>query len=172
MQSGFVYNVIDKALHKVLHKRVFCFFLKHLKDWKCIQGSYKYYCHFRKGLKLLRSVWQFICEFSLGGIHMLHVGQKKQNLNHKRNILAYMRLASTASGCHRDKLYPLWCLLLYIQNSTSVILVPIYVLFEVWMVTQQGMLQLFPPCPQHCSWEKAACHTKHACTITTSLFPC
>lgn len=78
---------------------------------------------------------------------MLHVGQKKQNLNHKRNILVYMRLVSTASGCHRDKLYPLWCFLIYIQNSTSVIPVPIYVLFEVWMVTLQGMLQFSPSLP-------------------------
>lgn len=75
---------------------------------------------------------------------MLRVGQKKCNLNHKRNILAYMGWVSMASGCHRDKLYPLWCFLMYIQNSTSVILVPIYVLFEVWMVTQPILLLLLP----------------------------
>lgn len=75
---------------------------------------------------------------------MLHVGQKKWNLNHKRNILAYMRWVSMASGCHRDKLYPLWCFLIYIQNSTSVILVPIYVPFEVWMATLQILLLPLP----------------------------
>lgn len=62
---------------------------------------------------------------------MLHVGQKKWNLNNKKTILAYMRWVSMASGCHRDKLYPLWYFLIYIQNSTSVTLVPMYVLFEV-----------------------------------------
>lgn len=78
---------------------------------------------------------------------MFHMDQKKWYLNHKRNILAYMRWVSMASGYHRDKLYPLWCFLIYIWNSTSVILFPIYVSFEVWMETLRRLLLLSFPTP-------------------------
>lgn len=106
---------------------------------------------------------------------MLNVGQKKWNLNHKRNILAYMRWVSMASGCHRDKLYPLWCFLIYIQNSTSVILVPIYVPFKVWKQPYEECCYCSPPRKKlqlggGCSSYKTCLYNSYKSLATCNLY--
>lgn len=105
---------------------------------------------------------------------MLHVDLKKLYLNHKRNILAYMRCVSMASGYYRDKLYPRWCSLIYIWNSTSVILFPINILYEVWMTTRRRLLLLSlpKPLPQKL-WLGGGCSSfRHtSTTLTSALLP-